>query len=107
MVASCPLVRPDQFIQAVRDNGYRSTASALAELVDNSIEAGATRVQIALFAVEREHSGPGRPAMPRVVEIVVADNGAGMPPEVLRSSLQFAGSTRFGQRDGLGRFGMG
>lgn len=107
MVASCPLVRPDQFIQAVRDNGYRSTASALAELVDNSIEAGATRVQIALFAVEREHSGPGRPAMPRVVEIVVADNGVGMPPEVLRSSLQFAGSTRFGQRDGLGRFGMG
>lgn len=107
MIARCPLVRPDQFIQAVRDSGYRSTACALAELLDNSLEAGATRVQIQLIAVERDHSAPGRPAMPRVVEIVVADNGGGMPPDVLRSALQFAGSTRFGERAGLGRFGMG
>ena len=35
MVASCPLVRPDQFIQAVRDSGYRSTSCAIAELIDN------------------------------------------------------------------------
>ena len=107
MVASCPLVRPDQFIQAVRDSGYRSTSCAIAELIDNSIEANARRIRIELIAVEREHSGPGRPALPRVVEIVVADDGIGMPPETLRASLQFAGSTRFNERAGLGRFGMG
>lgn len=107
MVAHCPLVRPDHFIKATRESGYRSTAYALAELIDNSIEASATTIRIRLVAVQREQSGPGRPAMPRVVEIVVADDGHGMPPQVLRSALQFAGSTRFESREGLGRFGMG
>lgn len=107
MVASCPLVRFDQFIQSVRESGYRSTACAIAELIDNSIQAEARHIRIKLIAVEREQSGPGRPAIPRVVEIVVADDGVGMSPERLRASLQFGESSRFGDRSGLGRFGMG
>ncbi len=88
-----------KFIQATRDSGYRSTASAIAELVDNSIEAGATRVQISIV---RDESNPN--ASPTVQ---VADNGAGMSPKALREALRFGGSSRFGARNGLGRFGMG
>ena len=56
MVASCPLVRFDQFIQSVRESGYRSTACAIAELIDNSIQAEARHIRIKLIAVEREQS---------------------------------------------------
>jgi hypothetical protein len=34
------------FINSTRDSGYKSTSSALAELVDNSLEAGARHVHI-------------------------------------------------------------
>jgi hypothetical protein len=39
-----PLVEIPNFIQATRDSGYRNTAAAFAEFVDNSLEAGATRI---------------------------------------------------------------
>lgn len=35
------------------------------------------------------------------------DNGHGMDPEVLRGALRFGGTTRFNNRSGLGRYGMG
>lgn len=40
-------------------------------------------------------------------EIFVTDNGNGMPHDALRTALQLGGSTRFGDRSGAGRFGMG
>jgi anti-sigma regulatory factor (Ser/Thr protein kinase) len=101
------IVRQDQFIKATRDSGYKGTASALSELIDNSIQAGATEVNIRLIAVENEATGPGKPKMPRVVEIAIADNGRGMPGELLRRAIRFGDSDRFNDRSGLGRFGMG
>ena len=43
-----PLVHIPNFIQVTRDSGYRNTATALAEFIDNSIEAEATRINIDL-----------------------------------------------------------
>jgi hypothetical protein len=34
------IVALDTFIQATRDSGYKGTGSAVAELVDNSLQAG-------------------------------------------------------------------
>ena len=87
------------FIQATRDSGYKNTPSAVAELVDNAVQANATEIQIQIT-----DSG-SQPDMPFVVEI--SDNGCGMTPGTLRKALRFGGSTRFGKRDGMGRFGMG
>lgn len=94
------LVRPDTFIQATRDAGYSSTAAALAELVDNSIQARATEIEISVrrIGVDGGHEG---------IEIAVADNGVGMMPSEVVAALRFGGSTRFGRREGMGRFGMG
>lgn len=39
-------IPPDLAIQAMRDNGYKNTAYALAELIDNSVQANAKSVEI-------------------------------------------------------------
>ena len=87
----------DRFIQATRDSGYKGTASAISELVDNSIQAGATRISISVAASSEDGS----------VCVRTLDDGSGMDPATLRQSLRFGGSTRFGYRSGLGRYGMG
>lgn len=93
-----PLVRFETFIQAIRDSGYKGTASAIAELIDNALEAGARTVRIDLIT---------EPGADRVTTIRVLDDGEGMTPSVLQTALQFGGSSRFDSRVGLGRYGMG
>jgi hypothetical protein len=92
-----PIVALPAFVQATRDSGYKSTAAAISELVDNSLEAGASRVEVSLTEI------PG----PHPIQVEVADNGMGMSRDLLPLSLQFGGTTRFNRRDGLGRYGMG
>jgi hypothetical protein len=96
----CSIVALDKFIQATRDSGYKGTASAISELVDNAIQAGATRIAIAVTATTSDDQD-------NVIEVSVLDNGCGMDPFTLRQALRFGGSTRFGDRSGLGRYGMG
>ena len=91
-------------IQAMRDNGYKNAAYALAELIDNSIQAGASSVELLC----REHEEPVKQRTRRRIEkIAVLDNGHGMDADVLRMALQFGNGTRLGDRSGIGRFGMG
>lgn len=87
------LVVLSQFIQATRDAGYRGTAAAVAELVDNAFEADATSVEI------RITTDP--------LTLSVTDDGGGMSCATLQVALQFGGSTRFNVRTGVGRYGMG
>ena len=89
-----PIVAVETFISSIRDSGYKNLASALAELVDNSIEANANNVSITISP---------EPA----TKITVIDDGCGMPPSTLQRALQFGGSTRFNSREGAGRYGMG
>jgi Histidine kinase-, DNA gyrase B-, and HSP90-like ATPase len=95
----CSIIALDKFIQATRDSGYKGTASAMSELVDNSIQAAATRIEITLTGASAEVGDS--------IEISIVDNGCGMDPFTLRQALRFGGSTRFGDRSGLGRYGMG
>lgn len=94
------LVSEENFVRATRDAGYKDVASALGELIDNAIQANATRVEIFVME-ERDTRGQ------RVVNIGVLDNGSGMDARVLHTSLQFGGTRRFDDRSGFGRFGMG
>jgi Histidine kinase-, DNA gyrase B-, and HSP90-like ATPase len=93
----CPVVALTAFIDAIRDSGYRTPAHALAELVDNSLEADATHISIIIRT-----DGPSGGQTIRVV-----DDGCGMSPSTLQQALQFGGSTRFSARTGTGRYGMG
>jgi len=90
-------------VESLRDNGYRDTAMALSELLDNSIQANANKIEIIL--IERL-STIGRKDW-LVNEIFVVDNGDGMDKHTLETSLRFGGGTRHGASKGLGKFGMG
>jgi hypothetical protein len=93
-------------VKAMRDNGYRNTAYAIAELMDNAIQAGATEVE--LLCGETAVDLQQRRRM-RVDQIAILDNGSGMDAEVLRLALQFGNGTRLSEdkQTGIGRFGMG
>lgn len=91
------LVVASNFVRAVRESGYLHLSTALAELVDNSLQAGAAHIAISL----RRADGTSHP------EIVVLDDGSGMSRRELEECLRFGGSSRFDQRDSFGRFGMG
>jgi hypothetical protein len=84
------------FIRAVRESGYLNLSTALAELVDNSIQASATTVAISI-----ERAGNAQP------EIRVEDDGCGMTKDELEACLRFGGTSRFDDRAAFGRFGMG
>ena len=93
-------------IESMRDSGYKSTDHALAELIDNSVEAEAALIEV--VAVET----PPDPTVPyaraRVSEIAVVDDGVGMDRITLRRSLRFGDGTRKDRRiQGIGRFGVG
>ena len=89
---------------AMRDNGYKNTAYALAELIDNAIQAGGRDVEV--LCSEQEEQFPQQ-VRRRIDQIAVLDNGSGMDATTLRMALQFGNGTRLGDRSGMGRFGMG
>lgn len=98
------IVPPHLIVTALRDSGYKNAAYAIAELVDNAVQAGATDVEI--LCKEQQELVSQR-MRKRVREIAVVDNGHGMTTENLRRALQFGNGTRLQDRSGIGRFGMG
>ena len=88
--------RPAALVESLRAFPY-STPSAVADLIDNSIVAHSTVIQI------NTTWNDGNP----IVEIT--DNGDGMSEGQLREALRFAGSGPSEIRDSsdLGRFGLG
>ena len=99
------LVNPKQYIISARSNGYKDTAYAIAELTDNSIQAGADKVEILIF----ENNSRG------IDKIAIVDNGIGMSQQLLSSALGFGESGREKDSDGnllnddtkgMGKFGM-
>lgn len=97
--ATVPLFFGQTMIQSLRDMGYNHTTSALCEHVDNALQAGATEIRV--YFRQSGKRGDYQ------IDAAVYDNGSGMPPTVLKVATSFGGSTTFGNRKGIGRFGMG
>lgn len=98
------IIPPELAVRAMRDSGYRNTAYALAEIIDNAVQADATTVE--LICAESQELVNERTRR-RISAIGVMDNGHGMSPETLRLALQFGNGTHLNDRKGIGRFGMG
>ena len=93
------IVADQNFILAIREVGYGGPVNAVAELMDNSIQAKASVIRVFVTGdISPKDSG---------VTVAVLDNGCGMDGRTLRTALQFGGSARFNDRSGPGRFGMG
>jgi HSP90 family molecular chaperone len=82
-----------RLISSMRDLGYEFS-DAVAEIVDNSIQAGANVIQVSLQFDGYESY------------LTVLDNGVGMTPAEMREALRF-GSMRDYEQDDLGKFGLG
>lgn len=89
----------------MRDAGYRDAAAALAELIDNSIQAGATDVE--LLTVENDVKLSSGALSARLKHIAILDNGSGMDATTLEMALQYGNGRFRDDPDGIGRFGMG
>ena len=99
------IITPYDGIMATRKNQYKSTATAAAELVDNSIEANASEIDI--LTISEMVKGRKR-YNSEVVKIAVLDNGDGISEEVLAKCLSLGWGTRVGKETvGLGKFGWG
>ena len=91
-------------MKAMRDSGYQNTAYALAELIDNSVQAKANHVEVICVQTREMLNERTRH---RIERIGVLDNGEGMTLETLMRALQFGNGTHLADRAGIGRFGMG
>jgi hypothetical protein len=79
---------------ALRDSGY-SFNTALADVVDNSIDAGASRIEVYIqMNLDNE------------VQVFVADNGSGMSRDELIDAMRY-GSALKKDAARLGKFGLG
>ena len=96
---------PSSFtIRALRDSRYHNSAYAIAELIDNAIEAGAPLIE--MLCMEEPQMGQSRTRR-LVSEIAVLDNGTGMDVKTLLEALKFGGGTRHDSDRGIGKYGMG
>ncbi len=88
--------RADAVAESLRAVGY-SLPNAVADIVDNSISAGATKVETTFW-----WDGPSS-------WIRVADNGCGMTQEELKEAMRLGNRSPLEPRDprDLGRFGLG
>jgi hypothetical protein len=98
-------------IRSMRSSGYRDTAHAIAELIDNSIQAGDgvnPRTEVEVLCVDRYQLVNKRKRR-QLDEIAVYDNASGMDSKILRDALQFGNGTRLTRerQKGIGKFGMG
>ncbi len=97
------LVVADAFVRSIRSLGYKSTATALFEDIDNSIEAGAENIHVIFGYNGKSEAKPD--------QIFVIDDGHGMPAEMLPYAISWGGTHREApdpkNRHGMGRFGFG
>lgn len=84
-----------RLIESLRDLGYEC-ATAVADLVDNSISARASEVHI-----EIQTQGPTKAPF-----ILIADNGLGMDRERLYEAMRFGTHQEYAAED-LGKYGLG
>ena len=89
----------DQQIQSERESDFDAN-SAYGEVLDNSIQAGAKNIFI--------NFKTGLIRKKEFLESVAfCDDGSGMSPEIVENCLTQGFSSRYNDRSGIGRFGVG
>ena len=87
-------------LESLRSSDF-DNLSAYAEVVDNSIQAEATKINIhfQLNAIKSNWE--------QIEYIAFSDNGCGMNTKTLHACLKLGWSSRYNDRSGIGRFGVG
>lgn len=101
---SFPLFNAAQALESQRRSGYRNTAAAAREIVDNAIEAKATRIDVCF---ERPKTLKPHQRAESIHAIAFIDNGSGMLPKMARYALSWGSGTHFDDPAFIGKFGFG
>ena len=89
-------------LQSLRDSDF-DVYSAYGEVIDNSIQAEASWIKIHFDMTRTTSKRP----YSIINEVIFSDNGKGMNKEVLQRCMQMGFSSRYNDRNGIGRFGVG
>ena len=100
----CGFLGGEEAVEALRSSGYKNTATAIGELIDNSIQAGAKEITIAI--TKEKVPGDKRSTL-RPTAIAVIDDGEGMDEKTLQKSLVIGEGNNRNQTRGMGKFGVG
>ncbi|MDU2106216.1 ATP-binding protein [Clostridium sp.] len=104
------LIRPGRLYESLRFAEY-SLNSGIGEILDNSIEAGSSKIWINIENEDKQYVKNGKKRKAEVIkEIVIVDDGEGMNASTLKKSLVLGESCRTIRSDGrkgIGRFGVG
>jgi hypothetical protein len=101
---SVPMINNEMYFESIRSSGYNDTAMALGELIDNSLQAKATMVDV---LVAESHNRVGKRRSWQAYEIAVLDNGIGMKPSLLQRALRLGDGEHQKDKSGMGKFGVG
>ena len=97
-------IRIGPTLESLRETPYEHAANAIAELIDNSIDADARRVKL---LIEEEHKRAKERRSWQVAELAVVDNGHGMDPLTLPKALRVGDRGDHADQGRIGKFGMG
>lgn len=99
------LINISQVYESLRYNDY-SVENGLGEIVDNSVEAGASEIRVYFT---KKIKRIGKKDIEEIDKIIILDNGSGMSPEVLAKCLVLGCSMREQKNGkmGIGKFGVG
>lgn len=102
------LIKADKLYEALRFAEYDIT-SGIAEIIDNSIEAKASRIYIDIDCESIESVKGKNKKVEVIKEITIVDNGIGMDGNILSKCLVLGESSRklVNGKRGIGRFGVG
>lgn len=83
-----------KLLSSLRNTGYDSY-TAVEDIIDNSIDAGARNINVAINMVEKD------------LRIIISDNGSGMDKQILDEALKLGSATEKDEMSDLGKYGMG
>src|ERR1035437_51391 len=96
------LVNDGAALQSMRDSDFDAN-SAIGEVIDNALQAEAKNVRIRI-----DYSTPhGKKGIEPITAVYFGDDGLGMTKDILHKCLQLGYSSRYNDRSGIGRFGVG
>ena len=96
------LIKADTALESLRSSDF-DTYSAYGEVIDNSIQANASKIWIYL----KERTDRTRSRKSQIGQAVFVDNGDGMSHGDLHKCLKLGHSSRYNDRSGIGSFGVG
>ncbi len=99
------LINISKIYESLRYNDY-SIENGIGEIIDNSIEAGASQINV---FIEKKEQTTRKKRSEVIDKIAVIDNGCGMNADVLSQCLSLGVSIREKRngKAGIGRFGVG